>query len=166
MKRYLFARTLRASGRLLLFAGIMLGLGFVAIQVYLFFYRLLNNEPLTPTVQLLPQEPTSVVDNRPVSFTAFVTAIFSVVIALGLIILITKLYNKHMRNIIARIARLFKAQIFTVEIISTLIAWTITVLSVAPIFPTASILATFAFIINELLFIFAWGAYGQPNYKI
>ena len=29
-----------------------------------------------------------------------------------------------------------------------------------------AVIAAFAFIINELLFIFAWGAYGQPNYKI
>lgn len=166
MKRYLFARTLRASGRLLLFAGAMLGLGFAAIHIYLFFYRLFNNEPLTPTIQLLPQESTDAIYDNPNTFATFITAAISVIAALGLIVLITKLYNKHMRSIIARIARLFKAQIFTVEIISTLIAWTITVLSVAPIFPTASILATFAFIINELLFIFAWGAYGQPNYKI
>jgi hypothetical protein len=50
--------------------------------------------------------------------------------------------------------------------VSTLLAWTIATLLLFFTIPVASIVTTFAFIINELLFIFAWGAYGQPNYKI
>lgn len=145
----------------------MLGFGFAAIHIYLFLYRVFNNEPLTPTIELLSQDPvSSTAESAPFTFATFVTAAISTLAALGLIALIVKLYNNHMRTIIARLAHLFKAQIFTVEVIGTLIAWTIATLSVALIIPAFAILATFAFIINELLFIFAWGAYGQPNYRI
>lgn len=166
MKRYLFARVLRASGRLLLFAGAMLGLGLAAIHIYLFIYRLINHEPTIDSIKFIPNEATGAVYNEPNTAASIVTAVISVIVALGLIALIVKLYNDHMRKIIAGVARLFKAQIFTVEVIGTMIAWTITILSFAPIMPIASIVATFAFIVNEMLFIFAWGAYGQPNYKI
>lgn len=166
MKRYLFARILRASGRLMLFAGTMLGLGLAAIHVYLFVYRLLNHEPTIQPIGLIPNKTTGAIYDSPNTATTIVTATISIIVAIGLIALIAKIYNNHMRQIIARIARLFKAQIFTIEVVGTLIAWTITVLSMAPILPAASIVATFAFIINELLFVFAWGAYGQPNYKI
>lgn len=166
MKRYLFARVLRASGRLLLFVGAMLGLGLAAIHTYIFIQKLIHREAITQPIRLLPSEATGAAYSEPNTAAIIVTTTISVVVAAGLIALIAKIYNNHMRSIIARLARLFKAQIFTVEIVSTLIAWTITVLSMAPILPAASIIATFAFILNELLFIFAWGAYGQPNYKI
>lgn len=166
MKRYLFARILRASGRLMLFAGAMLGLGLAAIHAYIFFYRLFNHESTIQPVKLVPNEATGAIYDVPNASATIVTVVISVLVALGLIALIAKIYNNHMRQIIARLARLFKAQIFTVEIVGTMIAWAITILSLAPVIPIASVVATFAFILNELLFIFAWGAYGQPNYKI
>ena len=148
------------------FVGAMLGLGLAAIHTYIFIQSLINHETVSHPIRLLPHEATGAIYDAPNTAAIIVTTTISVVVAIGLIALIAKIYNDHMRNIIARLARLFKVQIFTVEIIGTLIAWTITVLSIAPILPAASIIATFAFILNELLFIFAWGAYGQPNYKI
>jgi len=165
MKRF-FARALRASGRLLLFTGAMLGIGLTAINVYLYFYRLNNPDVSFEPIQILPQETTGAVYNSPNPTAAFITATISIVAALGLAALIAAIYNGHMRSIIARVARLFKAQIFTIEIIGTGIAWTITTLLLAFFVPAAAIVATFAFIVNELLFIFAWGIYGQPNYVI
>ncbi|MCQ2570949.1 MAG: hypothetical protein MJ154_01740 [Candidatus Saccharibacteria bacterium] len=166
MKRFLFARTLRASGRMLLFVGAMLSLGLTAVYTYLFFYRLNNQEAKFEPIQITMPE--GVAENTVQSsnpYVAFITAIISVVLAIGLIAVIAKIYNGHIRSTIARIARLFKAQIFTVEIMSTLIVWTITTLYLAFFIPAGAIAATFAFIINELLFLFAWGSYGQPNYE-
>lgn len=167
MNRYVFARILRASGRLMLFAGAMLGLGLAAIQIYFYFYKLAHPEFAIKPVQIeIPVASGAETANTTNLFATIITTTISVIVAAALIALIAKLYNKHMRNIVVRLAKLFKAQIFTVEIVGTLIAWTLTILLMAPLIPAASIAATFAFIINEFLFIFAWGAYGQPNYKI
>lgn len=166
MKRFYFARALRASGRLLLFIGAMLGIGLTAINIYLYFYRLNNPGVSLEPIQIFPQETTGAVYDSPSPTAAAVTATISIIAAIGLAALVAAIYNGHMRSIIARIARLFKAQIFTVEVVSTGIAWTITTLLLFFFIPSAAIVATFAFIINELLFIFAWGVYGQPNYII
>ena len=167
MKRYLFARTLRAAGRLLLFIGAMLALGLTALNIYFLFYKIAH-----PGFVLKPLQfsfiNTLTIDEMAGfnQFAAYITAVTSILLAIALIILVAKVYNEHARNAIARIARLFRVQIFTVEVMGTIIAWTITVLLFAFFVPAAAIIATFMFIVNELLFIFAWGAYGQPNYKI
>ena len=142
-------------------------MGLIAIRIYLYFYSLANNGATVEPIQLTITDSVADATVRSTNiFAAIITTSISILLALALIALIAKIYNGHMRSIIARVARLFKVQIFTVEIIGTLIAWTITVLMFATLIPIASIIATFAFIINELLFIFAWGTYGQPNYKI
>lgn len=166
MKRFYFARTLRASGRMLLFVGTMLSVGLTAIYTYLFFYRLSNPDVKFEPIQITAPE--SVVENTVQSsnqYVSFITAAISVVLAIALLAVIAKIYNGHIRNTIARLARLFKAQILTIEIMSTLIMWTIATLYFSFFIPAAAIASTFAFIINELLFLFAWGAYGQPNYE-
>lgn len=148
------------------FAGAMLGLGLTVLHIYLFFYRLANPSAQIGPVHVLTESTAGAVYSNPNPVASIVTVVLSVIVALGLIAVIIRLYNNGMRRIIARTARLFGVQIITVEIVGTLIAWTITILSLAFLVPAAAIIAAFAFIINELLFIFAWGAYGQPNYKI
>ena len=148
------------------FAGAMLGLGLTALHIYLFFYRLANPSAQIGPAHVLPESTSGAVYSNPNPVASIVTVVLSVIVALGLIAVIIRLYNNGMRRIIARTARLFGVQIITVEIVGTLIAWTITILSLAFLVPAAAVIAAFAFIINELLFIFAWGAYGQPNYKI
>ena len=165
-KRYFFPRAFRATGRLMFFAGAMLGLGLTVLHIYLFFYRLANPSAQIGPVHVLPESTAGAVYSNPNPVASIVTIVLSVIVALGLIAVIIRLYNNGMRRIIARTARLFGVQIITVEIVGTLIAWTITILSLAFLVPAAAVIAAFAFIINELLFIFAWGAYGQPNYKI
>lgn len=166
MKRNLLARGLRASGRLLLFAGIMFSLGMTFIKVYIYFYSLQHPGEAVKPISFLPEEQTGAALSSQDAFTTIVVTTLGVLAAAVLIAIIVKIYNKHMRNAIARLAKLFHAQIFTVEVVSTLLAWTIATLLLFFTIPVASIVTTFAFIINELLFIFAWGAYGQPNYKI
>lgn len=166
MKNYLFARILRASGRLLLFAGAIFAFGLTLISIYLFFYNL--NHPEQTVSPIKVTENVNVVTSLPQNdiFLSIVITVSSVVLACFLLWLVARIYNRNMRSIIGRLARLFKAQIFTVEVVSALLVWTIATLLLVFTIPFLSIVTIFAFIINELLFIFAWGAYGQPNYKI
>lgn len=167
MKKYGLARALRALGRMALFTGSILSLGLVIAQIYVIIYRFQHPEQkvLIPKT-IVPQEVAGTALSNPNPFVTGMVILASVSIVVILVALIVKIYNGHMRNIISRAARLFHAKILTVEIVSTLIAWTIATLLLAITIPPASIVSIFAFIINELLFIFAWGAYGQPDYKI
>jgi hypothetical protein len=76
------------------------------------------------------------------------------------------MYNNSMRRFLVKFAKFLKIQIISAELLCTFIAWTISTVLLIFTFPFLSIFSLFAFIINELLFVFAWGAYGQPNYKI
>ena len=166
MKSYLLARTLRASGRLFLFAGATLSLGLTLINIYIYFYKLFNPDEVITPVSLTENSSSGAALTQSDPFITIVICVSSIVLACFLIWLIARIYNRNMRFFIVKLAHLFKAQIFTTEIISTLLVWTITTLLLAFTVPLLSIVSIFAFIINELLFIFAWGAYGQPNYKI
>ena len=155
---------MRATGRLLLFIGAMFSIGLVAINLYIAFYSLANpgkTPPLIASYTTTPTNTQNILSNNDTPTNILIVVISSLIIAI-----IIKIYNHHMRSIIARLARLLHIQIFSTEILSTMLAWTITTLLLAVLAPAASILSIFAFIINELLFIFAWGAYGQPNYKL
>lgn len=165
MKKNLLARTLRASGRLLLFVGAALGFGLACVFIYIYIYNLLNPEANVAVHPLYNQTSIANIAEQTDVVMTVLLSIGAAVIALICLGVVAKIYNNHMRRLIARIARLCHAQIFTVEIVGTLISWTLATLCMAIAVPYASILTIFAFIINELLFIFAWGAYGQPNYK-
>ena len=165
-KRNLLARSLRAAGRLLLFVGLMIGIGLTGISIYLYFYQFSHPGASIAPVITQPSEIVQPAGWQPDAFTILVISTCSIVFAAFLLWLIAKIYNRHMRSFIAKLAHLFHAQIFTVEIVLTLLAWTVATILLIFTFPLASVLTLFAFIINELLFIFAWGAYGQPNYKI
>lgn len=166
MKEHLFARLLRAGGRLLLLVGTILGIGIVLVQSYIFLHHLFNPSEPQKTVQSIVQvaEDASSVNYEvtPIRVIAII-ACFAIVILLFL--LIAKVYNNHIRSIIGKLARLFHAKIFTVEIMSTLIVWTIATTYFLITLPDASIAMVLALIVNELLFVLAWGAYGQPDYK-
>lgn len=166
MKNHLFARIMRASGRLLLFVGAIFGFGLTFVSIYSFIDHLNHPEVHNAPVRMYDMPITGVALEQSDPFATIAITIASITLALILLWIIAKIYNKHMRNIIARLARLFHAQIFTVEIVSTLIVWTVATLYLVFTIPFLSIVTIFAFLINELLFIFAWGAYGQPNYKI
>ncbi len=166
MKEHLFARLLRAGGRLLLFVGTILSIGIVLVQSYIFLHHLFNpNEPqktVESIVQVTESASAGTYEVTPVRVIAII-ACFAIVILL--FILIAKIYNNHIRSIIERLAHLFHAKIFTVEIMSTLIVWTIATTYFLITLPEASVAMVLALIINELLFVLAWGAYGQPDYK-
>ncbi len=165
MKKNLFARIMRASGRLLLFCGTVLAFGLTIIHIYMYVYHL-QNPDVDFEISDLTSVTTTVNNNDGTNVMTYVLTGLAIVVAIGLLIVVAKIYNKHIRSVIARLARLFHAKIFTVEIVSTVIVWSIAALLIAIAFPAMSAIFAIALVINELLFVFAWGAYGQPNYKI
>lgn len=167
MKKHLPARILRAAGRLLLLAGAIFDLGLIALFVYGLIYR--SQHPDVSYAALaektnLAIEPSAIGQLHPIL--AVAVTIFLILIALGIILLIASIYNRHMRNIVSRIAKFLHITIFSTELLLTLITWVIATIILLFIFPVASVVTFFCLAINELLFIFAWGAYGQPKYKI
>jgi hypothetical protein len=165
MKKHLLARCLRAGGRLLLLVGAVFGFGMIIVSVYSLIYHAQHPEiaeytPVTP-VAAPEVKPT---DGNPVL--TVITTIFAVLLALALIVVIARMYNNSMRRFLVKFAKFLKIQIISAELLCTFIAWTISTVLLIFTFPFLSIFSLFAFIINELLFVFAWGAYGQPNYKI
>lgn len=166
MKNHLFARIMRASGRLLLFVGAIFGFGLTFVSAYSFIYRINHPEVHYAPIKIQDTPITGVIPEQSDPFIAIALTIAIVALVIVLFWIIAKIYNNHMRSIIARIARLFHAQIFTVEVVATLIVWTVCTLYLIFTIPFLSIVTIFAFLINELLFIFAWGAYGQPDYKL
>ena len=165
MKKHLLARSMRAGGRLLLLVGAIFGFGMIIVSIYSLIYRAQHPEapqaPVTPVPAPSVSQPT---ESNPV--TTIITTIVAVALALALIIVIARMYNNSMRNVIAKIAKLLKIKIISTELLCTFVTWTVATVLLIFVFPIISIFSLFAFIINELLFVFAWGAYGQPDYKI
>ena len=153
MKKHLLARCLRAGGRLLLLVGTIFGFGMIIVAVYSLIYRAQHPAPEVSTTN----------DNPVV---VVITTVFAILLAIGLLVVIARMYNNSMRRFLVKFAKFLKIQIISAELLCTFIAWTVATVLLIFTFPLLSIFALFAFIINELLFVFAWGAYGQPNYKI
>lgn len=166
MKNHLFARIMRASGRLLLFVGAVFGFGLTFSAIYQFIYRLNHPGEAIAPLRIIETATSGAAVEQGNPYLTIAITVGSVILALFLLSVIARIYNRNMRDIIAKLARLFHAQIFTVEIVSTGIVWTVCTLLLVFTIPFLSIVTIFAFIVNELLFILAWGAYGQPNYKI
>ena len=161
MKNHLFARCLRAAGRLLLFVGAVFDLGLIALAVYAIIYRI--NHPGETIPDLFGATPISTAvretaesgNINPVLST--IITICAIIFAIALIYLAARIYNNSLRKYIGKLAKFFHI---------SLIVWTIATVILLFIFPVASIISIFALIITELCFIFAWTAYGQPNYKL
>ena len=170
MKNHLFARCLRAAGRLLLFVGAVFDLGLIALAVYAIIYRI--NHPGETIPDLFGATPVSTAvretaesgNINPVLST--IITIGAIIFAIALIYLAARIYNNSLRKYIGKLAKFFHITIFGAEVVFSLIVWTIATVILLFIFPVASIISIFALIITELCFIFAWTAYGQPNYKL
>ncbi|MBR5418873.1 hypothetical protein IK110_01320 [Candidatus Saccharibacteria bacterium] len=166
MKKHLFARCLRAGGRLLLLVGAVFGFGMIVVSIYSLIYHAQHPESVTEKAIVPIQAPAVTPAEEGNPTTAIITTIVAVALALALIIVIARMYNNSMRRFIVKFAKFLKIQIISAELLCTFITWTVATILLIFTFPILSIFSLFAFIINELLFVFAWGAYGQPNYKI
>jgi len=170
MKNHLFARVLRAAGRLLLFVGAVFDLGLIALAIYAIIYRI--NHPGETIPDLFGATPVSdtvrasAESGNPNPVLTTIVTIGAILFTFALIVLAARIYNNSLRKYIGKLAKLFHITIFGAEVVSTLIIWTLATIILLFIFPVASIITIFALIITELCFIFAWTAYGQPNYKL
>lgn len=142
-----------------------MGLGLLLLHIYTYFYNL--QHPDAPIMALSDYKiyGTAVSAGEPTVTSVLINILFGVFIV-ALFYIIARLYNRQLRSIIRRLAGLFNMNIFTMELLCTAFAWSIATLLLAISFPSISIFAAIAFVVNELLFIFAWEAYGQPKYKI
>lgn len=170
MKNNLFARCLRAAGRLLLFVGAVFDLGLIALAVYAIIYRI--NHPGETVPDLFGATPVSDVV-RTTAEEGGINPALNVALTIGavlfmvaLVLLAARIYNNSLRKYIGKLAKLFHISIFGAEVVFTLIIWALASIILLFIFPVASIVTAFVLIITELCFIFAWIAYGQPNYKL
>lgn len=170
MKNHLFARVLRAAGRLLLFVGAVFDLGLITLAIYAIIYRIYHpNESVPDIFGITPVSDTI----RTTAEEGNINPVLSVIITVGailfmiaLITIVARIYNNSLRKYIGKLAKLFHITIFGAEVVFTLIIWALATIILLFIFPVASIITIFALIITELCFIFAWTAYGQPNYKL
>jgi hypothetical protein len=150
---------------LLLLVGGVFGFGMIIVSIYTLVYRAQHPETIASTpVTPIPAPAVNSTDNNPTL--TVITTIVAIALALALIYVIARMYNNSMRRFLVKFAKFLKIQIISAELLCTFIAWTIATVLLIFTFPVLSVFSLFAFIINELLFVFAWGAYGQPNYKI
>ena len=170
MKNHLFARVLRAAGRLLLFVGAVFDLGLIALAIYAIIYRIYHpNESIPDLFGATPVSDavrTTTNTGNPNPVLTIAITVGAILFTLALIILAARIYNNSLRKYIAKLAKFFHITIFGAEVVFSLIIWTLATIILLFIFPVASIITIFALIATELCFIFAWTAYGQPNYKL
>ena len=166
MKKHLLARCLRAGGRLLLLVGAVFVFGMIVVSIYSLIYHAQHPESAAEKAVVPIQAPTATPSDNSNPATTIITTVVAVALALTLVIIIARMYNNSMRRFLVKFAKFLKIQIISAELLCTFITWTIATVLLIFTFPVLSIFALFTFIINELLFVFAWGAYGQPNYKI
>ncbi len=169
--KHYFARICRTLGRFSMCAGAILALGMIilgilratqpAINTQLSeSYRAINNS----SVDSLP----SVTNNHASGFNLG-AAMLAIAVSAGIILFFAqalKSYNSSIRKAIAKVAELAHLPIFIVELALTLIFWVITILFMFQDLPVFSLYIFITFIINELLFIFAWLSYGRPVYTL
>lgn len=146
----------------MLFIGFVIGFGLILIHIYLYIYSLLHpgETPATITIADSP-----LVISSDITMGQAFAGIGCCAVVIIIFALIAKIYNNRLRSIIVRLSHLFHCKIFTFEIVSTLIVWTISTLFFLITFPFISVFSLICLIINELLFVLAWGTYGQPDYK-
>ena len=164
VNRNYFARACRLLGRLLLFASVISFVGIGTLSILQLFQSPSSAEPVTAPVSPTTTENPAPISPVAVAFNFIVTAVIVFGAILGLCYLIYK-YNDYARHFIAWVSRKAKAPVHFVELALPLFFWTGTIVMLLPTFPAITILFIFAFILNEFSFLFAWLAYGSPNYE-
>ncbi len=168
-KKHLFARTCRVLGRFLLALGAVL-----CVASAIFAFAPLVNPPKTEEADVVEETPANpypvklvknpTTQNHSVAF--ILPSIIAVSIALFLLGISFRHYNRTIRNVIARIAKFSHLSISTTELTLSTLIWAIVNIIIFTTTPLFAILTFTAMIMNNLLFIFAWTAYGCPVYTI
>ncbi len=169
MKEHLFARICRVLGRFLLCVGSILLIGTIIMAITPNHLGQKTAEESTlsrQSIAIIMTNPDPNTDN--IATKIGLTTLSSVIIVsvAFVFIFIMRRYNADIRNIIKKIADFIHVDIHLTELILTLAVWSLVVLLTIIFAPSFSIMAFNALAINELLFIFAWTAYGCVKYTV
>ena len=163
----LFPRICRCLGRFLLTIGAIFLVGFIC----LFFTSLTPDhqsiEEFRDSLAIQNISDAGTVITTTASSTPVLLLILGIVASLAILFCFfraLKSYNDFLRNFIKRAAKTLHLKIFTLELISTTVIWGFLILILLNLLPIFTPFLLTALIINEFCFIFAWVAYGQPDY--
>lgn len=177
-EKHYFARICRTLGRFSMCIGAVVALGLVLIYIAQMMQPQYVANPSNTTQQKILgdaiqgniQHSVNHRVNAQPTFLQSIGTIFLAVAGVGVIALLfwrsLKHYNDFLRKIIAKIAKLARLPIFTVEICLTLLFWAFVTIFIAQSLPVFSVFAFFALVLNEFFFIFAWASYGRPAYTL
>ena len=159
------ARIFRASGRILLGIASIFSIGFIALALTSPLQTSdICSTPIQSTQQ--GQTTTSVQINSSNNFAFALIAIALTSLILFALYKSLRQYNNSIRTIIRKISKLLKSSIYSTELLLATIIWAIATILAYAISPYIAIIILFSMIINILCFVFAWLAYGQPQYKL
>lgn len=161
-RRNLFPKACRLLARLLLFVGLIVLAGNMALVL---------SECFSPSPDLPSSTPPSLIPPDSSGESVFRTSyLIWLIIILGLFIvgfiISIRQFNNFARKLIDKIAHIFTLPIFATEIVLTILIWGGGTALLLIIYPLFAIFAALAMLINLVLFALAWLAYRRPQYKI
>ena len=139
----IFARLCRTTGRFILTIGAILLIASICLQ---FMPNQAGIHEVIESVNQLPQDTSITITHTSNSISPFAFIVALVFTALVLL------------------AHLLKLKIFVTELALTIFVWTIVTVLGLFLSPLLAMFILCIAIINLLCFIFAWVAYGQPDY--
>ncbi len=168
-----FGRICRFLGRINLFIGFILciGIGALLLSASILEKPLIRHNPdsnVTSTTSHLSPKTShtpiiNIFQNQFLSWLLVAIIIAATAIAIAFL---AYRYNATIRKLIASLAKHINFPIHIVELSLALLIWSPLLIMLIFSFPYAATFFIFSFIINELLFIFAWASYGMPDYIV
>ena len=159
----IFARLCRVTGRFILTIGAILLIASICLQ---FMPNQAGIHEVVESVNQLPQDTSITITHTgsSVSPLAFIIALVFTALVFALFVPALGSYNNFIRTCIKKLAHLLKLKIFVTELALTIFVWTIVTVLGLSLSPLLAMFILCIAIINLLCFIFAWVAYGQPDY--
>lgn len=161
MDKSLVARIFRGTARIILAANAIICVGTIVLLVS----PTISTSHSATTTQTAPAASSTITQaTTENSVSRSIVAIFSIAIAIVLIVKIVSNCNQTIRLFIRRIAKCCKTSIFSTELLLACFFGGLCTTLLSITLPTLSIITLFSFILDEFCFIFAWLSYGQPTY--
>ena len=170
MKKHLFARICRVSGRFLLCVGVVFLTGslLLALSPALFGIKDMSKAQSNLSISSL-FAPSNCSAAANAGSNGLALSMLAVALSVGLILvfsLVLRYYNGSIRSAIAKIAKAFRLSIHVTELLCSTFIWTLVTLIAIFYTPVFSLFGFAALVLNNLLFIFAWTSYGCPRYTL
>ncbi len=169
MQQHLFARICRVLGRFFLCIGTIFATGSLLLAFAPSLFRLDHSPETVQYYSLNNFFSSGCTTNSMDATNEPALLILGLILSLAILmifVLALKHYNHNIRHLIARLAAHLRLNIHVAELIITTLIWGILAIVTLAFLPIFAIPALAALIINNLLFIFAWTAYGCPIYVL